>query len=262
LNTFAIARLVRKELLWRPLHLTLLALGVALILLARPTALFGFGQESALVRLGGIETIALYAFAVAVLFGAGSVGRDIESRLLVSILAKPIHRRSYVLGLFLGLVQTFCLGAIPLALVLVITLTFGGETSTEAQPISGLTGLVASIGVLLAQAAALTAAVLALSVLLPPSLGLVIAVLVAACGLIAEPARQALATDAGPVMDALARALTLLLPPISRPGEGSETAFGQGFPAGLVIVGLGRSILYAALALTVASWRLRQKDLT
>jgi ABC-type transport system involved in multi-copper enzyme maturation permease subunit len=265
LNTFAIAGLVRKEIVPRPLHLALLALAAVLILLGRPTALFGFGQEAALLRLSGIETIALYAFWVAVLFGAGTVGRDIESRLLVSILAKPITRRSYVLGRFLGLVQSFALGSVPLAVVLLITLALGGDPApgTRALPsLADLVGLAASIALALVQAAALAAAVLALSVLLPSSLGLVVAVLAAACGLIAEPARQALSADAGIVTDILARIVAIVLPPISRPGEGSEVAFGSSYPFGLVAVALGRAVVYAALALALASWRLRQKDLT
>jgi hypothetical protein len=262
LNVLAVARVVRREMVRRPLHLALLVASAATVLLATVLATFGFGRETALAQEGGLHSIALYAFATAILFGAGAVGRDLESRLLVTILARPVRRRDYLLGRFVGILQTTALGTIPLTAVLLIGLALTDAGPAAGSPSVPVPLLGAAVLLALFQTAALAAAVLALSVLVPPTLSLVVAVLVAAGGMLVEPARQSLPADLSLVVDIPSRVLSLLFPPLAPPAEGAAVAFDRVAPLGRMALGAGRCVIYSALALSLAGWRLGRKDLT
>jgi Cu-processing system permease protein len=256
-NALVVARLVRRELLGRPLHLFLLLGSAGLLTLARAMASFGFRQENALARLSSLEAISVYAFVTVVLLGAGAVGRDVEGRLLVSILSRPIGRGAYLLGRFLGLIQTVAVGCAALAALSLLLLDRADDAGAPAVPV-----LLASIGLTVLQAAALAAAVLALSLFAPPSLALVLSFLIAGAGLLAEPVRRALSPESGVAVLTLARAFALALPPLSHPGEASSVAFGGSLPGSTALLVAARAAVYSGLALLLASWRLSRKDLT
>jgi len=255
-----VARAYRREVVRRPGFLGLLLAGVALLILSRAFASFGFGQERSLVRQGMLETIAMILGAVVVLFGAGAVGRDLESRSALLLLAKPLSRSAFLAGRFLALVQACAFAAAPL-LILAIVLLGAGEANASVG-LDEAAALTQGVVIALGQAMALAALVLALSAMLPSALVLPVAIGCALLGLVAEPLRVSLATDASPFLHGLLRTAGLLLPPLHEPAAASPVAFGGGLDTTSFLIRLSRSIVYSITALSAAALALGRKDLT
>jgi len=96
------------------------------ILLARILALLTVGDRVKIIMDVGLASISLFGTLMAVLIGTGLVYKEIEKRTIQTLLAKPLRRRDFLLGKFLGLVLTLAvllaaMSAIFLLLVLVQT---------------------------------------------------------------------------------------------------------------------------------------------
>lgn len=258
--TLAVARAYRREVVRRPGFLALLVAGVALLVFSRAFASFGFGQERSLVRQGMLETISMVVATIVILFGAAAVGRDLESRSVLLLLAKPLSRPAFLVGRFFALFQACAYAAAPL-LVLAIVLLGAGEANPPADRAEAV-ALVQGVLIALGQAMALAALVLVLSATLPSALVLPLAIGLALLGLVAEPLRASLAPDAPALLHGLLRTAGLLLPPLHEPAAAGTVAFEGGLETTPFLIRISRSIVYSIAALSAAAMALGRKDLT
>jgi ABC-type transport system involved in multi-copper enzyme maturation permease subunit len=118
----AIALATVKNELAQPLFLVLMALGILAILLFEFLPFNTFGEDIKLLKECGITTIMLLAAFQGIWSASSSISEEIEGRTALTVLSKPIQRRSFVIGKFLGvfwllflmfiILGTFELGAV------------------------------------------------------------------------------------------------------------------------------------------------------
>ncbi len=100
-----IARATTKEAVRQPVFW--LCMGLALVLLVVNTFLpfFSLGDDVKMQKDCGLATILISSLLIAVWTASTSVAEEIEGKTAMTLLSKPINRRQFVLGKYIGIVQ-------------------------------------------------------------------------------------------------------------------------------------------------------------
>ncbi len=257
--TWALARLTARDLLAQPL--TRAAVGATALLLFLSTFLPSFtledrGDLKFLLDVG-LASTALCLGILGLWPAATFLSDELSQRTAMTVLAKPLSRRDYLLGRYLGILASLAVAAVVLAgaLLLCAWLTEGQilaaplehwlERGSEEVPLSrpairwDLAG-----GVLLgfSQAAALAALAVLFSVRLAPLATL------AACLGIYLLGHVAGSLSSGP----MAWGLRLVLPDLELYDLSEAAARGMPIPPSYAAAGLLYAGLYASAVLAVA----------
>ncbi len=102
ISTIALA--TSKEAVAQPLYLLALIIGACLLLLYIVIPYNTFGEDVKMYKDSSLMTIMILAILVAVWTASVSVADEIDGRTALTLLSKPISRREFVLGKFLGIV--------------------------------------------------------------------------------------------------------------------------------------------------------------
>jgi ABC-type transport system involved in multi-copper enzyme maturation permease subunit len=101
ISTIALA--TAKEAIAQPLYLLVLLIGLFLLTLYIIIPYNTFGEDVKMYKDSGMMTIMVLAIMVALWTASVSVADEIEGRTALTLLSKPISRRQFVLGKFLGI---------------------------------------------------------------------------------------------------------------------------------------------------------------
>jgi ABC-type transport system involved in multi-copper enzyme maturation permease subunit len=86
------------------------------------------GAQNKIVADVGLASLTLFGLVVVVFLGSGMVRKEMEKQTLATILAKPVHRREYLLGKYCGLALTLLLTlAVMAGIFLLVNLTATGS---------------------------------------------------------------------------------------------------------------------------------------
>lgn len=99
----AIAATTAKEAMGQPLFLIALLVGGCAIVFFCYLPYNTFGEDVKVLRITGFETIMALSVLFALWTASTSVADEIEGRTAITLLSKPISRRQFVLGKFLGI---------------------------------------------------------------------------------------------------------------------------------------------------------------
>ena len=112
-----------KEAISQPLYLLLLALGVVLLISYVFIPYNTFGEDVKMLMTTGMVTIKFLAILVALWTASISVAEEIEGRTALTVLSKPVGRRQFIFGKFLGLCWPILLMFIVLGIVFLFTVS-------------------------------------------------------------------------------------------------------------------------------------------
>ena len=129
-----------------PLYHILLAVAGVFILLSKFMTHYQFNMEINLVREMGIATIMLWALLVDLFLPLIVVTRELEDRTAVTLLSKPIRRREFLLGRFLGLVLSLIPGVLFLGGILFLTLLWMSSARLPINDVIIAEGLKNGVG--------------------------------------------------------------------------------------------------------------------
>ncbi|HEX3598563.1 MAG TPA: ABC transporter permease [Lacipirellulaceae bacterium] len=101
-STIALA--TSKEAIAQPLYILALVIGACLLLFYIYIPYNTFGEDVKMYKDSSLMTIMVLAILVAVWTASVSVADEIEGRTALTLLSKPISRREFVLGKFMGIV--------------------------------------------------------------------------------------------------------------------------------------------------------------
>jgi ABC-type transport system involved in multi-copper enzyme maturation permease subunit len=101
ISTIALA--TAKEAVAQPLYLLAILIGGFLLLLYIYIPYNTFGEDVKMYKDSGLMTIMVLAILVSVWTASVSVAEEIEGRTALTLLSKPVSRRQFVLGKFLGI---------------------------------------------------------------------------------------------------------------------------------------------------------------
>ncbi len=123
----AISLATAKSEMAQPLYLVLLALGAVAIVLLMILPFHTLGEDIKVLKDSGMTLIMVLGLFQAVWSAGTSVSEEIEGRTALTVLSKPVSRRSFLLGKYAGIMLAI--------LVLFLILGFLLMTVTSYKPI-------------------------------------------------------------------------------------------------------------------------------
>jgi len=120
----AIALATYKSEIAQPLFGIITMLGLVLIALFVWIPYNTFGEDIKMLKDSGLTLIMILGIIEAIWAASTSVADEIEGRTALTVLSKPIGRRSFIGGKFLGIVWTVALLFVVLSLMLLIVVAY------------------------------------------------------------------------------------------------------------------------------------------
>ncbi len=120
----AIALTTAKESMSQPLFHVVLALGLFALLAFIFVPYNTFGEDVKMLKDSGLTLIMVLAMIVAVWSASVSVSEEVEGRTALTVLSKPVQRRQFVLGKFLGVLGPVVVMFIVLGLLFLVTVSY------------------------------------------------------------------------------------------------------------------------------------------
>ncbi len=136
-RVWALALSTAKNEMAQPLYLLLLALGAFGILLFGIFPFYTLGDDIRLLKDSAVTLIMIMGMLLAVWSAGTSVSDEIEGRTALTVLSKPVSRRSFVLGKYTGIMLSVFVFFVILSAVLMVVLSY--KPIYDARESSGAT---------------------------------------------------------------------------------------------------------------------------
>lgn len=120
----AIALATSNEAMGQPLYYLVLMIGVCALLLFIYVPYNTFGEDIKMLKDQGLTTIMLLAIVLAIWSASTSISEEIEGRTALTLLSKPIHRRQFIIGKFLGIIGPVILVHVLLGVPFLATVSY------------------------------------------------------------------------------------------------------------------------------------------
>src|SRR5271166_4418467 len=187
MKTLTIALATAKEAIRQPAFSVLAFLAAASLICSIFVSYFTFGEDIKMYKDTGLTTISFACLLLALLTASSTVADEIEGKTAITLLSKPITRRQFIVGKFLGielgvLVLYVILGALFAAGVWYkygydLRESAGGEAET-AKRIDQVLQVLPGLALGFFEVTVLTAISVAISTRLPMLANLVVCILV------------------------------------------------------------------------------------
>ncbi|HHT9104463.1 MAG TPA: ABC transporter permease subunit [Candidatus Wujingus californicus] len=111
-----------KEILRQATFYFIVGGGLLMILLSFSFTMFAFGEEARMIREMGISSITLCCLFLASLSAAGTLSKEVEKGIILTLLSKPVTRKSILLGKFFGVLCAVSIAFIMMGVCLIVSL--------------------------------------------------------------------------------------------------------------------------------------------
>ncbi|HEX6962591.1 MAG TPA: ABC transporter permease subunit, partial [Lacipirellula sp.] len=123
-RTSVIAAATAKETIAQPLFTLLVSLGAVALVAYVFIPYNTFGEDVKMLKTTGMTTIKVLAIIMALWTASTSVADEIEGRTALTVLSKPVGRRQFILGKFLGIIWPIVLMFIILGVIFLVMVSF------------------------------------------------------------------------------------------------------------------------------------------
>ena len=108
-----IARATAKEALRQPVFAMLLMLSLMMLVLNTFVPFFSLGDDVKMLEICGLATILISGMLLAIWTSSMSIADEIEGKTAMTLLSKPITRRQFIVGKFVGIQAAVLVLVIP-----------------------------------------------------------------------------------------------------------------------------------------------------
>lgn len=265
----AIASTTAKEGWSQPLFSVLLAFGAAALLLFPFIPYNTFGEDVKVVKDSGLTLIMVLGIVLALWTASVSVAEEIEGRTALTLLSKPIGRRQFILGKFLGILAPVAVLFVLLGSLFLATVSYkvvydaretGNPEPTTEECRDEMLQIVPGLALAFMETSVLAAISVAISTRLPMLPNLVICASIYAMGhllpLIVSAGAQRFV-----IVGFMGRLIATVLPVLDHFNIQAAVATGQTVPLAYLGVALLYCVLYCGAALLVALLLFEDRDL-
>lgn len=109
MKTYVIAVTTAREAIRQPIFVILLLVGLLFLLISPFVPYFTFGEDIKMVEDTGLQLMLVLGLFLALLTASNTIAEDIEHRTAITLLSKPINRRQFIIGKFLGIIVAVAL---------------------------------------------------------------------------------------------------------------------------------------------------------
>ncbi len=268
-KTYTIAITTARETIRQPLFAILL-IGVVLFLLIIPfIPYFTFGEDIKMVKDTGMAALLLCSLFLALWTASNTVAEDIEHRTAITLLSKPINRRQFIVGKFLGIVLGVGLLFLLLSVVFLLLLIYkagydareaGRELPSMAERLQEVWQTLPGILLAFFQVIVLSAWSVAISTRLPLVVNFVVCITIYFLGHLAHMLVEA-SEGSFELVEFTARMIELVLPSLYYFDVAPAVATGSAIPISYLAYGLLYCLLYTTAAILLAFSLFEDRDL-
>jgi hypothetical protein len=269
-RTSVIAAATAKETIAQPLFTLLVAIGFVALVSYVFIPYNTFGEDVKMLKTSGMTTIKVLAIIMALWTASTSVADEIEGRTALTVLSKPVGRRQFILGKFLGIIWPIVLMFVILGFVFLLTVSFkvvydareSSKTTPEwtecyAEVVRIVPGLVLSF----LEAVIMAAISVAVSTRLPMLPNLVICGSIYVLGHLAALIVKSSAADNIVFVRFVGRLLAMVLPVLDHFEIEGAIAGATSVPMAYLGWALVYSAAYSAAAILLALFFFEDRDL-
>jgi len=269
MKTYTIAITTAKEAIRQPIFLVLLVAGCLLMLLFPFVPYFTFGEDLKMLKDEGLATMLLLGMLLALLTASNTIAEDIEHRTAITLLSKPINRRQFIVGKFLGIVLAvavlFLILSLLFCLMVYYKVGYDARESSKQPPTNHerweeVELILPGVALTFFQVVVLTALSVAISTRLPMLVNVVVCLAVYFLGHLTPVLVQA-SKDRFELVEFTARMFDLILPALQFFNVSSAVATGSTIPPSYVAANLLLCVLYSAIGILLALVLFEDRDL-
>ena len=232
----------------------LVSIGFAILIVVVPLVAIPLasGQRETLVKDIGLSFIDVFGVLLAVLMATSLVHDEIDRRTVYVVLARPIRRRDYVAGKYLGLLLMSAanLGILAIAFLALLAVVLGRVE----------VGLLASVGLSFLQVSVITAFALLFTTVSTPLLATIGSLFVFVAGHLLTDVHLFASRFAGPVAGRLLEAMTYVLPNLDHFDAKGEFVYGTGVSPAFLLLALAYAACYALLLLLLSALAFERRE--
>ncbi len=103
MKSITIALATAKEAIRQPAFFVMAFFAAALLVVTIFVSYFTFGEDIKMYKDTGLTTISFFCMLLALLTASSTVADEIEGKTAITLLSKPITRRQFIVGKFLGI---------------------------------------------------------------------------------------------------------------------------------------------------------------
>jgi ABC-type transport system involved in multi-copper enzyme maturation permease subunit len=103
MKSITIALATAKEAIRQPAFFVMAFFAAALLIVTIFVSYFTFGEDIKMYKDTGLTTISFFCMLLALLTASSTVADEIEGKTAITLLSKPITRRQFIVGKFLGI---------------------------------------------------------------------------------------------------------------------------------------------------------------
>ena len=268
-KTAAVAFTTAKEATGQPLFFLILGLGSIALVMFAWVAYFTFGEDVKVVKDSGLTLIMVLSILLALWTASVSIADEIDGRTALTLLSKPVTRRQFILGKFLGILIPVAWVFIILGTVFLLVIAYKvgydsreggiGEVD-EALRMSTMVQVIPGLVLAFFEAVVLTAISVAISTRLPMLPNLVVCSSVYVLGhlapMLVESSEQRLE-----LVGFIAKLLANLLPNLDTFNIQAAVSTGQIVPLQYLAMAALYCLLYSTVMMLVALIMFEDRDL-
>jgi ABC-type transport system involved in multi-copper enzyme maturation permease subunit len=121
-----IARATAKEALRQPVFALLLILSLMMLVLNTFVPFFSLGDDVKMLEICGLATILISGMLLAIWTSSMSIADEIEGKTAMTLLSKPINRRQFIVGKFVGIQTAVLVLVVPLVIAFWALIVYKG----------------------------------------------------------------------------------------------------------------------------------------
>jgi len=274
MKSLTIALATAKEAIRQPAFFVMAAFAGGLLLVTIWVSYFTFGEDIKMYKDTGLTTISFFCMLLALLTASSTVADEIEGKTAITLLSKPINRRQFIIGKFLGIE----LGVLTLYVLLGILFAAGvfykyeydlreaqGSIAESAKQWEQVRQVLPGLVLGFLEVTVLTSISVAISTRLPMLANLVVCILIFFLGHLSPVLVEATTSPNSQVNELvgfMARLFGFVLPSLEFFNAGPSISTGAVIPwFGYVLPALGYCVLYSGAALLFAFLLFEDRDL-
>jgi len=274
MKSITIALATAKELIRQPLFFVLAVLAGASLICTIFVSYFTFGEDIKMYKDTGLTTISFAGLLLALFSASSTVAEEIEGKTAITLLSKPINRRQFIIGKYLGIEFGV------LALFAILGTLFGmgvwykfaydlresaGGVVESAQRWGQVYQVLPGLVLGFMEVSVLTAVSVAISTRLPMLVNLVVCMAIFFLGHLSPVLVEATGRGQNQVNELvafMARLFAWILPALEFFNASPAISTGAVIPwVGYVLPALGYCVLYSGAALLFAFLLFEDRDL-
>jgi ABC-type transport system involved in multi-copper enzyme maturation permease subunit len=266
-----IARATCKEAVRQPVFAMMMALSMSLLVINTFVPFFSLGEDVKMLKDCGLATILITSLLLAVWTASTSIADEIEGKTAMTLLSKPITRRQFIVGKYLGIVTSILWLMVPTALVFLGLIFFkffydakesskSGEDVTTALAVAEVVQIIPGLLLSFMEVSVLAAVSVAISTRLPMVVNLVTCLAIFVVGHLTPALVESSTGGLEPVLF-VARLIATVLPALDVFNVAASVATGSIVPANYLGYALIYAMCYCTMGVLLAFILFEDRDL-